>query len=174
MIWLLGGWNGSVRYNDVWYSSDGEYWTLATPPAGWTPRYGHTSFVFLNGMWVLGGSDATGPRSDVWYSGGFTGIGSEAEPSVLERVLHSAVPDPFKTNTEITYSVARTALVNLMILDCAGRRVKTLVNGIQTPGCHGVQWHGRDDTGRELSAGVYLVRLQAGGSTATTKIVKLQ
>ena len=67
-MWVIGGYDGTNRLKDVWYSSDGTSWTRATSSAGWTARYGHTSVVFDNKMWVIGGNDSSGRRRDVWYS----------------------------------------------------------------------------------------------------------
>jgi hypothetical protein len=71
-IWVIGGWdddwiNGPYK-NDIWYSSDGINWTLATSSASWSGRYGHTSVVFNDKIWVIGGLDNSGLKNDVWYS----------------------------------------------------------------------------------------------------------
>ncbi len=79
-IWVIGGSDQSTYYNDVWYSSDGNYWFDATNSTGvipFTGRYGHTSVVFKNSIWVIGGFSTNGspapnnyfPTNDVWYSG---------------------------------------------------------------------------------------------------------
>ena len=34
-------------------------------------------------------------------------------------------------------------------------------------------WNGRDDAGRDAGAGVYFLRLEAAGTTATRKIVRV-
>ncbi|MDC7124337.1 MAG: hypothetical protein PQJ46_02140, partial [Spirochaetales bacterium] len=68
-IWILGGFDGSIRYNDVWYSCDGISWTKITDSAAWTVRGGFQSIVFNNKIWVLGGIDSSGKYlQDVWYS----------------------------------------------------------------------------------------------------------
>jgi peptidoglycan hydrolase-like protein with peptidoglycan-binding domain len=69
-IWVMGGydWNDISYKNDVWYSSDGINWILATDTAPWSERYGHTSLVFDNKIWVIGGRDSSGTKNDVWYS----------------------------------------------------------------------------------------------------------
>jgi len=76
-MWILGG---SENYlfgderslkNDVWYSSDGREWTLATTNAGWAPRAFHQAVVYDNKIWVLGGgnySPKCHARNDVWCS----------------------------------------------------------------------------------------------------------
>jgi hypothetical protein len=69
-IWVIGGYDGGwPPRNDVWYSSDGINWTLATDNAPWSGRWEHTSVVFDNKIWVIGGIDDNWPpRNDVWYS----------------------------------------------------------------------------------------------------------
>jgi hypothetical protein len=69
-IWVIGGFDNNWFYkNDVWYSSDGINWTLATSSAPWSGRAGHTSVVFDNKIWVIGGfDDSWPPKNDVWYS----------------------------------------------------------------------------------------------------------
>ena len=57
--------------------------------------------------------------------------------------------------------------------DVRGRRIATLAAGSLAAGDHVVQWNGRDDRGREASAGVYFVRLQADREVATKKVLKI-
>ena len=62
-MWLLGGWPG--RKKDVWYSSDGINWTLATANPGWPGRHVFGCVVYSDKIWVIGG---TSLKSDVWHS----------------------------------------------------------------------------------------------------------
>ena len=81
-IWVMGGYDGTDNFNDVWSSTDGETWTESTPPREaskdtdgtdgsaanwWTARYDHTSVVFQDKIWVMGGYDGNA-RNDVWSS----------------------------------------------------------------------------------------------------------
>ena len=45
------------------------------------------------------------------------------------------------------------------VFDLDGRRVRTLRSGHATAGVHRATWDGRDDAGRRLASGVYLLRL---------------
>lgn len=70
-IWVLGGFQGTTCYNDVWYTTDGETWTQATSSAGWSKRCGHQAVVTPDGrLWVTGGFaySASSEVNDVWYS----------------------------------------------------------------------------------------------------------
>jgi len=70
-IWVLGGsgWDcGSPKLlNDVWYSSDGADWTLATADAGWSPRSVYLCLAFGGKVWLFGAPDCWG-ANDLWYS----------------------------------------------------------------------------------------------------------
>lgn len=66
-LWVFGGWDGSRRFNDVWYSDDGINWFLATAIAPWSARGNHATAVFDSKLWVLGGWDGN-LKNDVWYS----------------------------------------------------------------------------------------------------------
>ncbi len=68
----MGGWRnkwGETK-NDVWYSEDGINWNIALASASWSPREGHSVFVFKDKIWVIGGVDFLKRKSfnDVWYS----------------------------------------------------------------------------------------------------------
>ncbi|MEO0108950.1 MAG: hypothetical protein ABIK62_07275 [candidate division WOR-3 bacterium] len=70
-MWVLGGSDGNVSYNDVWYSTDGAEWTRATEHATWCGRWGHAVVVHNGKLWVLGGASTRGATQllgDVWYS----------------------------------------------------------------------------------------------------------
>lgn len=73
-IWIIGGVEVDKEehtaeiHNDIWYSSDGKYWTKATDNADFQPRGNHESFVFDNKMWVIGGFGSEKYLKDVWYS----------------------------------------------------------------------------------------------------------
>ena len=70
-MWILGGYViGQGPKNDVWYSSDGLFWTQSTGGAGWSARYEFGGIVFDNKMWVIGGlaNPLSTYKNDVWYS----------------------------------------------------------------------------------------------------------
>ncbi len=50
----------------------------------------------------------------------------------------------------------------LTVHDVAGRVVRRLDGGALPAGRHPIAWDARDDGGRRVPAGVYLVRLAAG------------
>ncbi len=51
--------------NDIWSSHDGKTWQLVTSNADFSPRGGHSVFVFKNRMWLVSGITE---KSDLWVS----------------------------------------------------------------------------------------------------------
>ena len=105
-------------------------------------------------------------RSDV-----ATSIGNVATPRVN---LNQNFPNPFNPVTTITYSIPKSAHVNLRIYDVRGRLITSLVNGQKTAGEHTATWNGEDKGGSLVASGVYFVRLESRGKVQTRKIVMLK
>lgn len=84
--------------------------------------------------------------------------------------ITSVHPNPFNPNTVISFAVNEPQQVKLAIHDCAGRRVLQLVDKVCSPGNHTVRWDGCDAFGREVAAGVYLVRLTTYNRIDSQKI----
>jgi len=64
--------------------------------------------------------------------------------------------------------------VSLKVYNIRGTLVKTLVDNVREPGRHTVFWDGKDDTGRQVSSGVYFYRMKAGDFVQTRKMVLLK
>ena len=100
---------------------------------------------------------------------------TDAPPARSARpalVLESAHPNPFNPRTTLTWSTARRARVEIDVVDPAGRRVRRLEDGREVEaGTHRTVWDGRDDAGSPVASGVYHLRVRAGTSVATGRVV---
>jgi hypothetical protein len=96
--------------------------------------------------------------------------GGEAAPSSA-IVLRVNLPNPFRDATTIQYALPRAMPARLVVYDVAGHAVRTLVNGTQSAGERRVTWDGKNDGGAQVSRGIYLYRLEAGGTTQTRKMI---
>jgi len=83
-------------------------------------------------------------------------------------------PNPFNPQTAISYKLARSSLVSLIIYNVAGQKVRTLVAEHQVAGDKTAYWNGRDDNGNEVTSGIYFYRIKAGEFTQTKKMVILK
>ena len=91
--------------------------------------------------------------------GGGDGYG---DPSSFE--LSAPYPNPFISSATIAFGLDKSAPTRLGIYDLQGRLVEVLISGRLSAGRHSVVWNGAD-----LPAGVYLLRLESGGSVRVTK-----
>jgi len=98
----------------------------------------------------------------------------EAGAASLPKVFSLA--NPFNPATTISYSVPEgvSERITLKVYDLRGCLVHTLVEGIRGAGTYSVYWDGTDDSGRQVSSGVYLYRMQAGEFVQTRKMVILK
>jgi hypothetical protein len=84
-------------------------------------------------------------------------------------------PNPFNPATTIQYELAVPSDVTLRVFDLAGHAVRTLVDGeSMSKGSHEVIWRGRDDTGRLMPGGAYLVQMDAGNVRQTLRMTLLK
>ena len=80
-------------------------------------------------------------------------------------------PNPFNPRITIRYEVLAAGPVDITIHDLAGRRIRTLAVGEHPSGLRSLVWDGTDEAGTGMASGVYFLRLSAGATTATRKIV---
>jgi hypothetical protein len=79
-------------------------------------------------------------------------------------------PNPFNPSTRIDYTIPKTGNVKINIYDILGRNIKTLINEIQGKGKYSVRWNGDDNSGRRVSSGLYLYRMETEGFTSVKKL----
>lgn len=94
--------------------------------------------------------------------------------NIVHQNRLSNYPNPFNTETTITFSLAEEKDVSLEVFNSRGQMVATLVNRKLSSGNHQVVWNGRDDDNRPLSSGIYLYRIKAGSYNKTNKMILLK
>jgi len=99
---------------------------------------------------------------------------TENTPSPADWCLGPNYPNPFNAGTVIIYEVPRRSRIDLKVYDIKGALVADLAQGIVEAGRHQVRWEGRDDAGRPLGSGVYVVRLHSLEAVRTCKVLLVQ
>uniref|UniRef100_A0A7C3UZG7 T9SS type A sorting domain-containing protein n=1 Tax=candidate division WOR-3 bacterium TaxID=2052148 RepID=A0A7C3UZG7_UNCW3 len=104
------------------------------------------------------------------------GGGSQGNAFGLRKgfALYQNYPNPFSFQTIIKYQIPRRTFVSLSIYNTAGRLVRRLVNEEQKPGTYIYRWDGKDEEGKNVSAGIYFYRLRAKGFREIKKSVHLR
>jgi len=147
------------NYTNVFHAFDGSDGTWAT--------------VETSGYYT--GSHGVGERTAYvvtsWYAyalgtGPLTGVDPDQFPpqtpdAGMRTALTSVYPNPFNPNTAVAFELATSQPVRLSLHDVSGRCIRVLHDGHLPAGPHRCTWDGRDDQGRPVASGVYVVRLLA-------------
>jgi FlgD Ig-like domain/Beta-propeller repeat len=73
-----------------------------------------------------------------------------------------AYPNPASVPVQIAFGVLTDRPLTLDVFDTSGRRVRSLVSGALPVGVHSTTWDRRDESGGEVSAGTYFLRMRSG------------
>ena len=104
---------------------------------------------------------------------GFNSLALPAPVQVQTRpevfALANNYPNPFNPATTIKYALPQAADVELTVYNVVGQVVRTLVAEHQSAGRYVVEWDATNDSGHNLSSGMYFYRLEAGGEFREVK-----
>ncbi len=137
--WDSTSWNGPELSSDT---STTNNWLTAT---------GQTYF----GEWVISDSDVAGALT-----------GEDNHDIPYGYVLFQNYPNPFTTDTKISWYLADRRHVILKVFDFMGREIRTLVDENSSPGEHQVTFNAA-----RLTAGIYFYQLRIGDALETKKMV---
>jgi len=103
--------------------------------------------------------------------------------AVLERrkegvpelfTLAQNYPNPFNSSTVIRYDLAVDGEIELSVFNLLGQLVVRLAEGSRRAGHYTANWDGRDASGRMLTSGLYVYRLQTPQGVQTRKFIVLR
>ncbi len=112
------------------------------------------------------------------------GVPPQSAPVPATAVISSCAPNPFTANTTVSFAVgspawsaprsgAASERVSLKVFDVRSRLVRSVFEGRLTRGAYERTWDGRDWKGKPVRPGIYFMRLEAGGTVATAKVVRV-
>jgi len=87
--------------------------------------------------------------------------------------LHAAYPNPFNPSTNLSFTLPEAASYSMRIYNVAGQLVRSY-EGMGSQGLNSITWDGKDNSGSEVSSGVYFYKLTAAGNSATEKMVMMK
>jgi hypothetical protein len=99
------------------------------------------------------------------------GVEKNSDMAIIPRelVLEQNYPNPFNPSTSIQYGLPESERVRITIYSLLGQEVAELTNAVQSPGSYRVVWNGKDQRGKDMPSGIYLIRLQAGSNQLVKK-----
>ena len=80
-------------------------------------------------------------------------------------------PNPFNSQTMITYDLPRNESVNLKIYDILGKEVITLIKEHKPAGIHRIIWNGQNNEGGDVTSGIYFICLNTERMLQVKKVV---
>jgi len=92
---------------------------------------------------------------------------SHKEPENVK--LLNSFPNPFNSSTTIEFVLPRESVVNLVVYDILGQKVRELIRQSMKAGPQSIQWDGRNENGITVSSGVYFYVLRMDNTSVYTK-----
>ena len=89
-------------------------------------------------------------------------------------LLFPNYPNPFNSNTNITYYLARSSIVSLSIIDIAGTTVKRLTHDKKPMGEHLINWDGKNKKGEMVTSGLYFYVLETKDISLKKKMILIK
>ena len=83
-------------------------------------------------------------------------------------------PNPFNHDTKIRIELPSLSRVSLIIYDNQGRKIKTVTDGLWERGTHTLMWDGRDDSGTQVSSGLYFILFQGDAFQFVKKAILMR
>ncbi len=161
--------------------------SFSSESKGWAVGPGYDVFHTTNGglNWVAqGGWNGLGIRfinDTVGYkagnlgaiykttNGGVTTFISNPSTVIKDFELKNIYPNPFNSQTNIGYNIAKSGFYTLELFNSLGRREKTLINGFRNSGEHIYPLNENN-----LTSGVYFLKLSNSNSSAIRKLVLIK
>ncbi|MDA1027723.1 MAG: T9SS type A sorting domain-containing protein [Bacteroidetes bacterium] len=85
--------------------------------------------------------------------------------------LHQNHPNPFSSQTNISFDLADPTFASLSVSNLQGQVVKTLSNAYLESGNYRFSWDGTDQNGRPVSSGAYFYQLETTRSRITKTLI---
>ncbi len=117
---------------------------------------------------------ATYDGAALGVEGGTTQLSVPASSVAGVASILPARPNPFISDTEISFALPSPARAAVRLFDVNGRLVRTLHDGMATAGVHRMRWDGRNSRGQNIGVGIYFIQLTAGSIVRTERILRLR
>ena len=115
----------------------------------------------------------------LWDVAEWTNAGTIAAANKLiglpdELQLQQNAPNPFNSQTILSYFLPKSGPVRLELFSVTGQRVAILHQGPQQAGYHRLRWEAQDDAGHPLASGIYFYRIETTNGILIRKLTLLR
>ena len=130
-----------------------------------------------SGSWVYeGGEGGSGSLAAKVNKTGSLALFYNPEHEFLPRSIELSqnYPNPFNPTTTIRFGLPDEGKVKLVIYNVLGQKVKELLNESRGAGYHTVMWNGRNETGQQVSSGLYIYRIESAKGAESKKMLLIK
>lgn len=116
--------------------------------------------------------NGTAPDMGAWEYGFNLPVEDESA-QVITRLLPN-YPNPFNKSTQINLTLSKDSDISVKIFNVKGQLVRQLSATKLKAGNHQLRWDAKDDTGKEVSGGIYVCTLKSAGKSQAIKMLLLK
>ena len=98
------------------------------------------------------------------YSNVTTSINETFSPLPNTIALFQNYPNPFNSSTIIPFYVPTSTHAEVQVYNILGQKIITLANHELKAGMHKLEWNGKNKNGRDVSSGIYFIRMEIKNS----------
>jgi flagellar hook assembly protein FlgD len=103
----------------------------------------------------------------------YTSIDDPATPQVI-NLLGLPYPNPFGDRVKIDFELKESSDGNASVYNVRGQKVRSLERNHFSKGKHTLEWDGKDERGKKVSAGIYLMRFETRGQSYVRRMIRMK
>lgn len=90
---------------------------------------------------------------------------------IEDRIM--AYPNPFSQEINITFELAEKSMLNIIVYNAVGQKVRILGSTSYLPGSGSIKWDGKDQFGQAVPDGIYYLMMETEMGSTNHRIVKI-
>jgi len=178
IIFLIGGFSdtkGALASVETFQVLDFGYVQAARPRLN-VARKELMAVYYNQSIYVFGGKDAQNnviagiEKLDLQEN---TGVVKKPN-QVTDFRLEGNYPNPFNTNTTLSFRIDKPVSVRLEIFSLSGQHIKTIADGSFAPGSYKLVWDGTDQQQQPVASGIFIGRLATGSASESIKMTLIR
>ena len=84
--------------------------------------------------------------------------------------ISTVYPNPFNPKINLHFGLYDNDVMEISVYDILGKKVRLLYSGRMDRGTHSITWNGKEDAGKSVPSGRYLISFKTSSHTETRKI----
>ena len=95
-------------------------------------------------------------------------------PKTDKNGIIRTYPNPFNNRITISYFTEQTEPIEISVYNVLGQAIKSLVKEVQAAGAYTITWDGRDNLGKSVPSGIYVIVFKNTSTITTNKVLFLK